>query len=261
MTGTVRLETDFYTMVVPCYNEEQRLPVAAFTSFLLSPPAGLRFLFVNDGSTDNTLVVLQHLKADCPGLVDVLDQTRNGGKAEAVRCGMLHAIAAGASITGFWDADLATPLSELPRLLNLLLTQPSVEIVLGSRVRLLGRSILRKPVRHYSGRIFATIASLTLNLPVYDTQCGSKLFRVTQELHEALAAPFGSRWIFDVELLARFLVLRQKQYPELGDPSLAVYEEPLRHWTDVDGSKLKTSDAIKAFGEIWKIRRTYFGRR
>jgi dolichyl-phosphate beta-glucosyltransferase len=258
MTGTVQAETNWYMVVIPCYNEEQRLPEAAFLSFLAAPPPGLRFLFVNDGSADNTLAVLHRLQEDSPRLVDVLDQPRNMGKAEAVRCGMLYAIATGASITGFWDADLATPLSELPRLLDLMLTKPTVDIVLGSRVRLLGRSILRKPIRHYSGRIFATMASLTLNLPIYDTQCGSKLFRVTQVLREALATPFGSRWIFDVELLARFLVLARNQRPELGEPALAVYEEPLRHWADVDGSKLKVSDSIKAFGDIWKIRRTYF---
>jgi dolichyl-phosphate beta-glucosyltransferase len=258
MTGTQMTETSRYTVVVPCYNEEHRLPIDAFRSFLGSPRAGLRFLFINDGSRDGTLTVLEHLQSAFPTLVDILNLPENMGKAEAVRSGMLHAIANGATVTGFWDADLATPLSELPRLLDLLLQQPTVEIVLGSRVRLLGRAILRKPIRHYFGRIFATVASLTLDLPIYDTQCGAKLFRVTDVLHEALATPFGSRWIFDVELLARFLTLRRHRYVELGDPALAIYEEPLLSWVDVDGSKVKTSDAIKAFVELFRIRRTYF---
>jgi dolichyl-phosphate beta-glucosyltransferase len=246
------------TLVVPCYNEEQRLPVEAFRVFLAEAPGGVRLLFVNDGSRDGTLGVLRRLADEFPA-ASVMDQPRNMGKAEAVRAGMLRAIADGAGITGFWDADLATPLSELPRLLAILQTHPEVAILLGSRVRLLGRSVSRKSVRHYSGRVFATLASLTLSLPVYDTQCGAKLFRVEPVLAEVLAAPFHSRWIFDVELLARYLVLRRSGPQAMAQPASSIYEEPLRAWHDVDGSKLKATDSFKALGELMEIRRRYFG--
>ena len=247
-------------IVVPCYNEEQRFPVSQFQMFLSAPPADVHFLFVNDGSRDGTLTVLRRLEAEFPALVSVLDQSRNMGKAEAVRSGMLAAIAKGTSITGFWDADLATPLAEIPRLLTVLGDRPLVEMLLGSRVRLLGNSVHRKTFRHYSGRVFATLASLTLRLPVYDTQCGAKFFRVNYSLREMLEQPFISRWIFDVELLARYLVIRRRQSTEWDNTSPGIHEEPLHTWHDVDGSKLKPSDSIKAIGELYAIHRRYFAK-
>jgi glycosyltransferase involved in cell wall biosynthesis len=245
------------TLVIPCYNEEQRLPLAALRVFL-EQTSEIRFLFVNDGSSDGTLALLRTFEKEFPASVDVLDMPRNQGKAEAVRCGMLRAIEVHHAVyTGFWDADLATPLSELPRLLHLLVSKDEVEILLGSRVRLLGRFVSRKPMRHYSGRVFATLASLTLSLPIYDTQCGSKLFRVTPAIREMLATPFHSRWIFDVEMLARFL---RAHASDTDRGAGKIYEEPLQQWEDVGGSKLKPQDSFKALGDLLLIRRTYFSK-
>ena len=243
------------TIVIPCYNEADRLPLASFESFF-AQGKDFFFLFVNDGSKDDTLNVLIKLKAAYPDFVDVLDQPRNMGKAEAVRAGMLQAIDQHQSrFVGFWDADLATPLEELQRFEDLLDTLPGTDVVLGSRVRLLGRSVERKAVRHYSGRIFATLASMTLDLPIYDTQCGAKLFRVTPELRQMVATPFHSRWTFDVELLARFLTAHSS---EERSGAGRIYEQPLLKWTDVGGSKLKVQDSFKALGDLIHIRRQYF---
>ena len=146
---------------------------------------------MNDGSRDATLSILQALRSRFPDRIRVLDKQPNGGKAEAVRHGMLHAIDSGAcEITGFWDADLATPLAQIPDLTEVLLRDAHLTMVFGARVRLLGRNIHRQPVRHYLGRCFATTAAVLLRLPIYDTQCGAKLFRATPELREVLAAPF-----------------------------------------------------------------------
>jgi glycosyltransferase involved in cell wall biosynthesis len=253
--GTKDYRSSVCIVVIPCYNEEKRLRPELFEAFI-HETSSIHFLFVNDGSTDRTLAILEGLRDRMPVTVEVLNQARNQGKAEAVRAGMKWAIEQrGASYTGFWDADLATPLSEIPRLLALLRDNPTIEIILGSRVRLLGRFIDRRPARHYSGRIFATLASIILRLPVYDTQCGAKLFRVTPTLQDLLGAPFLSRWIFDVELLARFLkALRTES--RTAPPR--IHEEPLVMWQEIGGSKLTFVDTLKALNELLVIRQKYF---
>jgi dolichyl-phosphate beta-glucosyltransferase len=241
-------------VVVPCYNEAARLQPVLFSRFLAEDQQ-VNFLFVNDGSRDATLSVLETLRTKHPDRVHVLDKQPNGGKAEAVRSGMLAAIALeGVAVTGFWDADLATPLDVIPQLLNRLVEDPDLQMIFGSRVRLLGHAIHRKPVRHYLGRIFATAVSTILALPIYDTQCGAKLFRVTPELKSILAAPFQSRWIFDVEIIARFMAIHNK---DASFADKAIYENPLPRWEDVAGSKVGPLDFFTAFYELIKIRRTF----
>jgi dolichyl-phosphate beta-glucosyltransferase len=244
------------TVVIPCYNEADRLRLDAFGAFLSSPRSrNVELLFVNDGSRDATLSVLQTLRSLFPEKVKLLDKQPNAGKAEAVRHGMLHAIYSGeAELTGFWDADLATPLDQIPDLAGMMAERPELSMVFGARVRLLGRAIQRQPLRHYLGRCFATVASLALRLPIYDTQCGAKLFRITPELKDALAEPFQSRWIFDVELLARFVAMDQSRPDRLKEH---IYEYPLPEWTDVAGSKVASGDFFKAFGELAGIYRRY----
>lgn len=241
-------------VVVPCYNEAERLQPYRFSEFL-SECQQIDFLFVNDGSSDDTLRVLETLRAKHPDRIEILDKQRNGGKGEAVRSGLLHIMALGrVAYTGFWDADLATPLNVIPQLLVKLIEEPALEMVFGSRVRLLGHAIHRKAVRHYLGRCFATAVSIVLGLPIYDTQCGAKLFRITPALQSILALPFQTRWIFDVEVIARFLAFHNK------DASFAlrgIYEKPLPRWEDVAGSKVRPSDFFVAFYELLKIRKAF----
>jgi glycosyltransferase involved in cell wall biosynthesis len=238
------------TLVVPCYNEEHRLDAAAFRAFDGGSDR-VDFLFVDDGSRDGTRRMLESL-ATGDSKFSVLPLERNGGKAEAVRRGVVAAIEGGAEVVGFWDADLATPLSELPLFLEVLGTRPAIEMVYGARVRLLGREISRRANRHYFGRVGATLISQSLGLAVYDTQCGAKLFRVNDTIREIFAKPFLSRWIFDVEIIARFVQLRGRDAA-----SRAIYEIPLRVWHDVQGSKLRSTDFLRALRDLWKIRRAY----
>jgi dolichyl-phosphate beta-glucosyltransferase len=247
------------TVVIPCYNEAARLRVDAYEAFLRSDVSdGIRLLFVNDGSRDGTLAVVGQLRAGFPDRVCVLDQQPNRGKAEAVRQGMLQVIAEGRyEVTGFWDADLATPLEQIRHFLDLMTARPELHLVLGARVRLLGHQIHRQPVRHYLGRCFATAVSLLLHLPVYDTQCGAKLFRITPELQQVLAEPFHSRWIFDVEILARYLAFHHGHSRELG---AEMYEYPLPEWSDVKGSKVRATDFLRAFVELATIYRRHLAK-
>jgi dolichyl-phosphate beta-glucosyltransferase len=241
-------------VVVPCYNEAARLRPLSFSEFLAQDEQ-VDFLLVNDGSTDATLSVLETLQQKHPDRIRVLDKQPNGGKAEAVRAGMLAAIVGeGVAVTRFWDADLATPLNVIPQLLTKLIEDPGLQMIFGSRVRLLGHAIHRKPLRHYLGRCFATAVSIILALPIYDTQCGAKLFRVTPEFKSILASPFQSRWIFDVEIIARFMAIHNK---DASFADRAIYENPLPRWEDVAGSKVGPLDFFTAFYELMRIRGTF----
>lgn len=241
------------TWVVPCFDEEHRLHGNTFLA-MLDDIAPLSLVFVDDGSHDRTLALLHTIAEKRSDKVDVVSLTQNLGKGEAVRQGLLHALSGTTDIVGYFDADLSTPPTELGRLATLA-RGGNYDILMGSRVQLLGRSIERNSMRHYVGRVFATCASLCLGLPVYDTQCGAKLFRRTEALSAALLEPFTSRWAFDVELLARLV------RPKAGIAPIAINrirEEPLLAWTDVSGSKLHPVAAVRSGLELacigWKIR-------
>jgi glycosyltransferase involved in cell wall biosynthesis len=238
-------------IVVPCFNEAQRLRVDAFRAYCARVP-DVDFLFVDDGSTDETLARLRELECSLPGRVGVLALERNHGKAEAVRQGMCAAFKSSAELVGYWDADLATPLDEIARFRAVLAAHPRVELVMGARVQLLGRLVRRSPIRHYLGRIFATGVSLFLRLPIYDTQCGAKLMRGDAALAALFAEPFCVNWTFDVELLARLLRLRGR-----AAARESLYELPLERWEDVAGSKVAAADFFVAFAEIARLWRRY----
>lgn len=238
------------TIVVPCYNEGSRLPSQQFIDFL-QRAEGVRFLFVNDGSRDNTAAVLQSMRNACEDRIRIMSQKKNMGKAEAVRLGMIAAMEWGNNAyVGFWDADLATPLDAIPEFLAVLADNQRLQMVFGSRVRLLGRHVQRRAIRHYLGRVFASCVSIALRLPIYDTQCGAKIFRATPELIELLNDPFLSRWVFDVEILARYIFLHCGDTSYLHD---SIYELPLKYWNDVAGSKVHPGDFFKAFIDVFRI--------
>jgi len=241
-------------LIVPCYNEATRLDEPAFRDFVSSRPS-VTMLFVDDGSTDATFEILGRLEKSAPGRIGVLRLEANRGKAEAVRLGILEGIRRQAELVGFWDADLSTPLEAIDDFLALMAKRPEMDLVLGSRVMLMGRDIRRSAWRHYLGRVFATAASLTLDLPVYDTQCGAKVFRVNEATASVFARPFCSRWIFDVEILARYLAVPNRP----GDPRRRsrIYEVAVPAWHDVAGTKLRASDFVRSMSElvgIWRDR-------
>lgn len=231
--------------VIPCYNESHRLDSRSWLQ-LIAEGSGAELLFVNDGSTDDTETHLRALAGMHPGRINVLSLARNGGKGEAVRQGLRCALDGGADIVGYADADLATPVEELRRMLDVLRSR-DVSVLLASRVALLGRQIERRAARHYLGRVFSTAASIILALPVYDTQCGAKLFKRSAALESALATPFLSRWVFDVELLGRLTTGPGRL------SSREVVEEPLYIWRDKPGSKITPLDMVRAIVDIARI--------
>lgn len=231
-------------LTIPCYNEAARLDVDEVARLL--EDRRVDALLVNDGSTDRTAELLADIATRHGARVRVLDLSPNGGKGEAVRRGMLDALSRGSEVVGYLDADFATPPRELTRLLDAL-EESDAKVVLGARIARLGAVVERNPARHYLGRVFATAASTVLDLAVYDTQCGAKLFRDTPALREALAEPFRSRWAFDVELIGRLTAA--------SDPLTKEHflEVPLGEWRDKRGSKLAGPAMLKAGADVLKL--------
>jgi len=215
--------------------------------FLEAHPS-VRYLFVNDGSTDDTARVINDL-CDRSERADALHLETNCGKAEAVRLGMLDCCKKGYDYAGYWDADLSTPLDELPRFRSILDKRKDIHIVTGARIKMFGRQIERNSLRHYAGRAFATTVSLLFGIEMYDTQCGAKLFRVGPEVARLFAEPFHTRWVFDVELLVR--------YSRTGEVRNKLVELPLMQWRDVGGSKMRLGDFLQAPLELLRIHFAY----
>ena len=236
-------------IIVPCYNEANRLDGPAFAQFAKVNKI-ISFFFVNDGSTDRTAEILHEICTTNPTQMRCIDFNKNLGKAEAVRQGSLEALKEDFVNIGYWDADLATPLRSIDAMCSCLESSDTA-IVIGSRVRLLGRKIKRRALRHYLGRLFATLASMLLRLPIYDTQCGAKIFRKSDDLKKALKIPFKVKWTFDVELLARFILIKRGR--KGNDVGARWVEYPLEEWTDVKGSKVGYLDFLKIGTELAKL--------
>lgn len=211
------------TIVVPCHNEAESLQLTAFSTFLMQT-SRVRFVFVDDGSDDDTLSRLATLQAAHPDHVEVLSLSRTVGKAEAVRRGLLQAIAGGAEFVGYWDADLSTPLATVLDLLHIGQRFTEVEVAYGTRLRLFSRRIARSLTRRLIAGACARLERAVVGLPVGDTRRSAKLLRNTPRLSRILATPFSSARLFDVELFSRLAENR-------GEKSRALYEFPLVEWT------------------------------
>lgn len=241
-------------LIIPCFNEAKRLQFEAYSDYLTTHP-WITFCFVNDGSTDNTEQMLNDFAAKHPvSSIKIVSLPSNKGKAEAVRQGILQMLSENADpvdFAGFWDADLATPLSEVDRFLQVFKEKERLQAVIGLRKQDLDAKIQRSFFRRIIGFVMHTIISYYIGLPIKDTQCGAKLFRA--DLAAAIfKEPFIARWTFDIELFFRIQEL-------LGPLSLTHYVEELhlKAWHDVPGSKLKLKDATKIFSELHRIKSHY----
>ena len=237
-------------IVIPCYNEADRLNAFAFRRFVAEHP-GVRFVMVNDGSRDSTLNLLEALHEQVPEQIEVLNLETNQGKAEAVRAGMLRGLDRAPDYIGYWDADLATPLEAIIELGGLLDQRSDLDLIIASRFPLLGRRIERQWMRKRVGQICGGLASLALGTRIQDTQCGAKLFRTSTVARHVFSEPMTSRWLFDVEVFARLI----QTWKALGDRPFheRVFEYPLHHWVEIPGSKLKKMDFLKAGLELSQI--------
>jgi dolichyl-phosphate beta-glucosyltransferase len=234
-------------IVIPCYNEGKRIPTDEFSEFI-NTSDNINFIFVNDGSKDNTIEVLKNLKNIYDDRIRILDLEQNRGKAEAVRRGILESLKwMDFEAAGYFDADLSTPLFEIINLEKALLKTNDIKIAFGSRVKILSNNIIRNNYRHYFGRVFATFASIILGLGIYDTQCGAKLIR-GNIIPEVFNIPFKSKWFFDIEIFFRI-----KKITGNDDASKHMVEMPLNQWIEKGESKISFFYWLKVPYELLKI--------
>ena len=234
------------SIIVPAYNEAARLGTTLGTilDYLNETVEDAELIVVDDGSQDETAAVAEKAFADC-GVVTarVIRYEPNRGKGHAVRTGLL---AAGADVALFTDADLSTPITETPKLVDPIRNN-ECDVAFGSRA--LDRSLIgvHQPWRReQGGRVFNFIVRAATGLPFWDTQCGFKAFRmsVCRPLIEAAQI---DRFGFDVELiyLAHVAQLRLRE--------VAV------RWDHVAGGPLDRSgnysrDSVRMISEVRRIR-------
>lgn len=232
-------------IVIPCYNEEKGLDKEAYFNFISKNPNVL-LCFVNDGSTDNTANILANFQETYPNNVAVINCSKNVGKAEAIRTAITECNNKyNFTYIAYLDADLATSLEECVSLTSYF--NDSIQFVFGSRIMKVGSTIKRSQSRFLIGRIIATAISNILDLKVYDTQCGCKLF--TNELSKvAFKNPFISKWLFDVEIFNRLMV-----YFGVEQATNNMLEVPLKRWIDQGDSKVKLTYFFKLWIDLYKI--------
>jgi glycosyltransferase involved in cell wall biosynthesis len=231
------------SFVIPAYNEAARLgsTLKQVFAYLQAQPYSSEIIIVNDGSTDDTVHVVESIFAVNSAHIParLISYSPNRGKGYAVRQGLL---AAEGTVALFSDADLSTPISDLPLLLNPILAG-EFDVVFGSRA--LDRSLIgvHQPwLREQSGRAFNLIMQLATGLPYADTQCGFKAFRL-EVCRPIVEGAILDRFGFDVELL--YLAHRA---------GLRLREQPV-HWNDAAGSKVGFLSGLDGFRELRQLRR------
>lgn len=251
---------DRTSIIIPCYNEANRLHLEVFLNFARKNPK-ISFVFVDDGSKDLTISLLCGAMAALPDQVDILTMARNAGKAEAVRHGLKFAAERGDKYIAFLDADLATPLNAINDFISVADRLDNIDVVFGSRAGGLGRRVYRDIHRKLISLICASMGRLATGLALKDTQCGAKLFRNTEHLIKCLDTPFTAGWLFDVELFLRISNPNKQERKNF-------FEYPVLEWTEIPGSNIKFSDVIKGGLKMtslifsqWKIRARFQNRR
>ncbi|MFI1773309.1 response regulator [Thalassobellus citreus] len=237
-------------VVIPCYNEEERLLSKEFTDYI-DQNSGYHLCFVNDGSKDKTLEVLNDLRKGREDFITVYNCEKNGGKAEAVRLGMLHmAKKTDLDYIGFLDADLSTDLADFDDLVKTI-EHSNFKIVSGSRITRMGANIAKESARQIISLTINFIIRKILKMNFKDTQCGAKIFH-KDVIGIAFNQKFVTQWIFDVEIFKRMTL-----HFGLKKAKAMLCEQPLKRWIHADGSKLSMKDSIKIMGQLAQIAWVY----
>ncbi len=232
------------TVVIPCYNEEDRLGASldALLAFLRERGDSFEIVVVNDGSTDRTG---ECARGKQEARLRLIELPRNRGKGAAVKAGVMAA--RGERIL-MMDADLSTPLQEMEKLARAL--DSGVDVAIGSRA--LERSLVTRPqgiFRDRIGRAFNGVVRALMVPGIRDTQCGFKLFQAP--VAKSIFRNVRCRgWAFDVEVL---LLAKRMGF--------AVVEIPVR-WENDTGSRVRVvRDAPATIASLLAMRVRWWTRR
>ncbi len=220
------------SIVVPCYNEENRIKpfLTELIQFSKDNLKDYEIIVVNDGSKDKTLDILKEFSKD----IKIVSYDKNKGKGGAVREGVLSSI--GEKVL-FIDADGSIQPDEIPKMLKKL---DSYDVVVGDRASK-DSDVNAIALRNLTGKLFNFYVNLLFRYKNWDNLCGFKGFKkeIARDLFTDLIA-YG--WIFDVEL---FYKIHKKNY--------TLYKLPIK-WLHKGDSKIKLFDPLKMFFQLIKLR-------
>lgn len=232
-------------IVVPCFNEGNRFDSQYFNNLVSIKDT--YWVFVDDGSTDNTSSILANF-CTRDNTKYIRNQT-NLGKSSAVANGIADISRTYNSVPwiGFIDSDGAFAIQDIEKILGLTKTKHAnnFDSIYSSRVKLSGRSIQRNIARHYIGRLIAFSFGIFWRDIPYDTQSGFKLYRGNLLNKQVLSYPFLTKWFFDIELHVRIDTNKKNKF--------RVWEEPVEHWKDIPGSRLNFLEGARVTREITRI--------
>lgn len=232
-------------IVVPCYNEAIRFNSDYFNKLIKIPDT--IWLFINDGSTDNTGELLQKYSQRKNTMY--LTNKKNLGKSKTLVRGFQYAFRQYGALAwvGFLDSDGAFHVSDVQGMIKHTSSKrlTAYNAVYSSRVKMAGRIIKRKPIRHVISRLITTGFGLIWPDIPYDTQSGFKLYRITNEFKLLFLQSFKTRWFFDIELSIKY-----SRYQKIN---LKVWEVPVFLWVDIQGSKINLKEGVRLSFEILYI--------
>jgi dolichyl-phosphate beta-glucosyltransferase len=227
------------SVIIPLYNEEKRISqtISVIADYLKRNLKSYEIILVNDGSTDNTLLVIKKIQEELQNIV-IIENQKNKGKGYSIRRGVLEV--KGKYIL-FSDADLSTPIEEIERLMPKL--EEGFNIAIGSRGLPDSRILLHQgKIRENMGRIFGFIVRKFIGLKIRDTQCGFKLFpkKVANLIFREQTI---NGFSFDVEFL---LIAKEK--------GLRIAEVPIV-WRDSNESKVNIfTEPVKMLRDLIRIK-------
>ena len=168
------------SIIIPAFEEEERLggSIRKIFSFVQDRALNAELIVVDDGSKDRTAETAETAFAEFPRIASkVIRYQENRGKGFAVKTGLLAAMA---DIALFSDADLSTPIEEMPKLVDPIRNR-EYDLAFGSRA--LDRSLIgthQPRRREQGGKVFNLVVRSLTGMPFWDTQCGFKAFNMTK---------------------------------------------------------------------------------